>query len=101
MIDIVKSALIAGGSLGPVAMGMWGLIKYNPDKKWTGTYILLSVLGIGWGCLQIYKQIDDIELGSIYHAASYFISGIITGIVLTMAFVHRDAKKNSKGAPNM
>lgn len=78
-------------------MATWGFIKYNPEKKWTRVYILLSVLGIGWGSIQVYKQVNDIKLGSIYHAASYFISGIITGIVLTMAFVHRDTKRNGKG----
>lgn len=96
----MKNALIAGGTLGPVVMGVWGFIKYNPEKKWTRTYIFLSVLGIGWGAIQIYKQANDIKYGSVYHVMGYFISGIITGIVLTMALVHRDGKRNGKeGAP--
>ena len=96
MKDIVRNALIAGGTIGPIAIALLGFIKYNPERQWTRTYIFLPVLGIAWGGLQIYKQTNDIMLGSICHAVGYFISGIITGIVLTMALVHRNIKQNGK-----
>jgi hypothetical protein len=91
MKDILGKALITGGTIGPIAIAIWGMVKYNPEKRWTPAYILLSVLGIGWGCLQVYKIAYDIKLGSIYHAIGYFISGIVTGIVLTMALVQGTA----------
>ena len=83
---------IALGTIGPSIVA-WIAYREFRNRDWLPTYILLAVLGLVWGLIATYNNMNHTQLGSLPRAVGHVVTGVICGVVIAMALNHRKTGK--------